>query len=100
MNEASEKEKRLVLMLSNCEKLLDTNTEMPNERRAQGYVCLAHDWYRLRMAEEGWQALKKAEATFPGYFRRLMVQHTIENKDFDELVKNLAIDIIDMELKS
>ena len=98
MNNISDKDRKMALTLSNYEKLLDDDSDMPVERRAQCYVCLAHDWYQLKVETEGNRLLKKANDTFPGYFSKLMVQHTVENKDFDRIVKRLTIEMINMIL--
>ncbi len=100
MIEMSEKDKKIALTLSNYEKLLDDDSDLPDERRAQCYVCLAHDWYHLKMGDEARRLLKKANQVFPGYFKRAMIQHTIESKDFDFIVKTLTIDMIEDSLEN
>jgi hypothetical protein len=91
-----EKDRNLALKLIEYERLVDDMTDFPDEKRAQSYVCLAHDWYQIGMEEEGGRLLLKADSTFPGYFKTTMVKHIAESEDFDRLVKSFTVQLITM----
>lgn len=84
----------LAYKLTETERQINEKAGIPLDRKAQMYVCLAHDWYQVDMEEEGNRLLAKAESVYPGYFRDVMIKHTVESKDFDKLVKNLSIELV------
>lgn len=65
----------------------------PNERKAQLYTCLAHDWYKLGSEEEGNRLLLKAERVFPGYFKKTVIKHQLEDEVFDLIVKSITLEL-------
>jgi|SRR5581483_5210771 len=89
-----EEHKNLALALSGYEKEVNDDPFLPLERKAQSYVCLAHDWYQLGMDEEGGRLLLRAEQISPGYFKEKMLEHASENKDFALVVKNITIELM------
>lgn len=91
LGDVSEEEKQLSFELEEMESYLDSrNKNSYADIMAQGYVCLAHDWYELNMEEEGHRLLEKAESVYPGYFKNLISVHTSKDKDFERLVKNIS----------
>lgn len=96
----SENQRRLVPELRKFEKSIDEDDCYPKEGRAMMYTCMAHDWYQLDMEEEGSRLLLKAEAACPGYFAGPVVQHQKENPNFDQLIKNLTIELIGLVTNS
>ena len=89
-----ESDKKLAIKLTEYEKEVDEEKEFPNEKRAQSYVCLAHDWYQMGMDEEGSRLLLKAEDTYPGYFKTKIDKHAKENPDFALIVRNLRVELM------
>jgi hypothetical protein len=89
----SQEDKDLAQALKESEIEVDIDQYLPNERKAQIYVCLAHDWYQIDMDEEGSRLLLKANRVFPGYFKTLVIQHSIEDENFDLIVKNLTLEL-------
>ncbi len=92
-NGLSEENQELANKLRIAEGEIDNDTSVSNGKKAQVYVCLAHDWYQMDMDEEGSRLLLKANEVFPGYFNTLVIQHTIENENFDLVVKNLTLEL-------
>lgn len=72
------------------------NDTYPNERKAQLYACLAHDWYQMGMEEEGNRLLLKAEKVFPGYFKDTVIKHQLEDDTFDLIIKNITSELARM----
>lgn len=89
----SKENAELAIELRKAELEIDTNDSIPNGKKAQIYVCLAHDWYQMDMDGQGAQLLLKAERVYPGYFKNLVIQHTIEDENFDLVVKNLTLEL-------
>lgn len=86
-----EEHRQLALKLEESELEIDNHPILPNERKAQTYTCLAHDWYQISMEEEGNRLLLKAEKAYPGYFKQLIVEHASEDPNFKILVDNIAV---------
>lgn len=85
-------QRRQVAELDDFERLVD-NDQYANERKAQMYVCMAHDWYQMDMEEEGNRLLMKAERICPGYFVGPMIEHQRENDGFDTVIRNLKFEL-------
>ena len=85
----SEAQKAEAAELTAFERLVDTDP-YSNERKAQLYVMLAHDWFMMDMEEEGERLLYKARGVCPGYFGEPMIQHQVENPNFATIIKNLT----------
>lgn len=80
--------------LSVQEKVVDKHPTFSKEERAQGYTCLAYDWYDIDLEEEGNRLLLKAEAICPGYFKQTINQQTEVNPGFAFLVERLTAKIV------
>lgn len=80
--------------LTKYEQSVDDDLTFSKEKRAQLYVCVAHDYYQLDMDEEGNRLLLKAEDACPGYFKTVVIQHQLESPNFDRLIKNLTIELL------
>jgi hypothetical protein len=91
----SKEQKAQTKELIEFEQLVDGDT-YPKERKAQMYVCMAHDWYQLDMEEEGSRLLLKAEKVCPGYFRGPVIEHIQENPTFDIVIKNLTFELLNL----
>lgn len=89
----SEENKALALELEKAEAEIDFDPVLPNGRKAQIYVCLAHDWYQMDMDDRGSKLLLKAERVYPGYFKGLVIEHSEESENFDKVVKNLTLEL-------
>jgi len=89
----SDKQKEQGAELTKFERLVDGDP-YTNERKAQIYTCLAHDWFQLDMEEEGNRLVLKAEAVCPGYFKGPVIQHQLENPGFDTVIKNLTFEML------
>lgn len=76
------------------ETIVRQDRSLSKERKAQGYTCLAHDWYDIDLEEEGNRLLLSAEATCPGYFKTTINQQTEADADFAFLVERLTAKII------
>lgn len=76
------------------------NDTYPNERKAQLYTCLAHDWYQMGVEEEGNRLLLKAERIFPGYFKDTVIKHQLEDDTFDLIIKNITSELARMLVDS
>ena len=74
------------------------NGPLPPERKAQIFTCLAHDWYQMDMEEEGARLLLKADKVYPGYFKGLVIEHTLESEGFDTVIRNLTLELAYMML--
>ena len=59
---------------------------------AKGHTCMAHDYYRMSMEEEGKRLLNIAEKLHPGYFRGPIWDHASTDSEFKVLVFNLMKD--------
>lgn len=82
-----------MIALDEAEK--DTETcSLPNERKAQIYVCLAHDWYEMDCEEEGNRLLLKADKVSPGYFKGPVIEHQLEDENFDVVVKRITLELV------
>ena len=93
----SEKHKKLTEELYKYERILDTKDAqngMSKEDRAKCYVCVAHDFYQMDMEEEGERLILKAEKVCPGYFKGPVIQHQKESPDFDNIIKNLTVELL------
>lgn len=93
LGDVPEEHQEIAEELIEYEKTLD-NDNYSVEKKAQSCVCLAHDWYQIGMEEEGARLLKRAEEFYPGYFKKKMIQHTVESKEFDKIVKNIMIELM------
>ena len=85
----SERQKAEGAELTKFERLVDSDP-YTNDRKAQLYTCLAHDWFMLDMEEEGTRLILKAEEICPGYFTGAVIQHQVENPNFGTVIKNLT----------
>jgi len=94
----SKENQELAKNLAEAELETDRDQVLPAGRKAQIFTCLAHDWYQMDMEEEGARLLNKAEKTFPGYFRGLVIEHSLESDGFDMVVKNLTLELAYMLL--
>lgn len=94
----SEENQELAKKLEQAEFEIDRDGVLPPERKAQIYTCLAHDWYRMDMEEEGERLLLKADKVYPGYFKGLVIEHTLESEGFDTVIKNLTLELAYMML--
>lgn len=90
----SEKQKKQSEALSDFERKVNSSKEYPADRMAMFYTCMAHDWYQIDMEEEGNRLLLKAEQVCPGYFKGPVIQHQLENPNFDRLIKNLTVELL------
>ena len=79
--------------LTQIELEVSATKTLSSGKKAQLYVCLAHDWYQQDMEEKGESLLLKAEEVCPNYFGNLMGKHVEENKDFGIIVKNLTVEL-------
>ena len=84
-----EEHREAVKKLLEQEASLEEHIEMLPKYVAQGYICLAHDWYEMNMEEEGQRLLLRANAVCPGYFKEHMIKHTEENQNFRIIVIRL-----------
>lgn len=91
-----EQYRKLALDLEDAERETDFRGDVPKDKKAKIYTCLAHDWYDIEMEEEGNRLLLKAEKVFPGYFKELVIQHMLEDAAFEYLVKRITLDLIRM----
>ena len=82
------------------ERNIDADKSLPKERKAQIYTCLAHDWYHLDADEEGGRLLIKAEKVSPGYFKETVIKHTLEDESFDQVIKNITLELIHMLIEN
>ncbi len=89
----SEKQRAEIDELTRFEALVDTDP-YANERKAQLYTMLAHDWYQLDLEEEGSRLILKAESICPGYFNLTVIQHQVESPGFDAVIKRLTFELI------
>ncbi len=94
----SKENQELATKLEEAEFEIDREQLLPKDRKAQIYTCLAHDWYQMDMEEEGARLLLKADKTYPGYFKGLVIEHTLESEDFDKVIKNLTLELVNMLL--
>jgi hypothetical protein len=69
---------------------------LPKERKAQMYVCLAHDWYDIDMEEEGDRLLVKSSLVCPGYFSSTVIEHQRENEEFDLIIRQLTSKLLNL----
>lgn len=92
--DVSDDDKELAIKLIAYEKQLDSEEDFPAEKKAQSFVCLAHDWYELGMEEEGGRLLLRAQEVYPSYFKTKIEQHIRENKDFALLVRNMRVELM------
>lgn len=76
------------------ETIVGQDGSLSKEEKAQGYTCLAHDWYDIDLEEEGNRLLLKAEAECPGYFKTTINQQTKADSMFAFLVERLTAKII------
>lgn len=71
---------------------------IPKLSVAKGMTCMAHDYFKIEMEEEGERLLKNAEKHYPGYFKDPIRAHVKKDKEFAQLVKQLkdtlALDIM------
>lgn len=87
-------DRKISKQLVEFEKEVDNDDSYPNEKRAQLYVCMAHDWYDLNMEEDGDRLLLKAEAICPNYFRDHITPQMIENEKFEILIKRITAHLL------
>lgn len=76
------------------EAIVSQDRSLTKEEKAQGFTCLAHDWYDIDLEEEGNRLLLKAEALCPGYFKTTINQQTQADADFAFLVERLTAKIV------
>lgn len=81
-----------------AEREFDLSMDLDRTKLAQGYVCLAHDWYLMGANEEGTRLLAKAEQISPGYFKTTIAKHCYESANFEYLVRNMTAQLIHMVL--
>lgn len=95
LGDVPQEHKELAIQLESMEEYLDGKAKslLPKEMIAKGYVCLAHDWYSMGEEEIGVSLLEKAEKTYPGYFKEVLIGQTLEDSDFDRLVKSLSVQL-------
>ena len=86
LGDVSEEHRELAKELADFEKQIESG-KFPLEKKAQMYVCLAHDWYQIGLEEEGSRFLKKADATYPRYFENVMMAQAEQDPAFAKLVK-------------
>jgi len=79
--------------LEQMERLIETDP-YSDERKAQIYVYLAHNWYKMGCEEEGNRLLVKADRVFPGYFKETVIKHQLEDETFDYIVKSITVELI------
>lgn len=96
--DVSEHDKKVAQGLEDMEAILSSEESLPKDVAAKMCVCMAHDWYHLGSDEEGHRLLQKAETFYPGYFKNLMLKHTVEDPRFDFLVKRLSAELATMIL--
>ena len=84
-------QKKTAETINRMEIEMEEHIVLSPQYTAQSYVCLAYDWYEIGMEEEGRRLLTKAEMISPGYFRKTMQRHTIENPDYELLVNRLFV---------
>lgn len=94
LGDVPEHHRDLADALERAEKDVDEDKLLPKSRKAQIYTCLAHDWYDISVEEEGNRLLLKAEATFPGYFKDIVVQHMLEDENFQLVIGNITSELI------
>lgn len=97
LGDVPERHKEIAKELGELEAMVEAR-KLPPGLSARACVCMAHDWYKMGADEEGHRLLEKAEAYYPGYFRKLMLQHTLEDATFDYLVKSLSSELATMVL--
>lgn len=98
VGDVSEKERALAAELKELEHDVGVNSKIPMPKKAQMYVCLAHDWFQLHMEEEGNRLLLKAEKAHPTYFKTLIVEHQKADERFDSIVKNISVELVTLLL--
>lgn len=94
----SKENQELAKKLTEAELDTERDQVLPKERKAQIYTCLAHDWYQMDMEEQGVRLLEKANKIYPGYFKGLVIEHSLESDGFDKVVKNLTLELAYMIL--
>lgn len=90
--DVSKEDREMAEELDSFEHLIDQDT-YDNDRKAQMYVSLAHDWYQLEADEEGDRLLLKADKVFPGYFKGKVLEHQQEDEIFDTVIKNITLEL-------
>lgn len=94
IGDVPEEFRELAAGLEDAERFYNSHSlQIPIVNLAKGFVCMAHDWYKMGCEEEGNRLLLKAEAVCPGYFQNVMINQTLEDKDFDYLVKGLTVEL-------
>lgn len=97
LGDVSDEHKELARELEELEKYFNGD-QLPPEYRARGYVCCAHDWYKMGADEEGNRLIEKAEDVCPGYFQDIMIEHIKEDSDFALLCQSLVSELAYMLL--
>lgn len=92
LGDVPEEHKKLAVNLEQMEQYFD-GAKVTTDIAAKGFVCLAHDWFQIGVEDEGNRLLVKAERICPGYFKNVMVQQTLEDKEFSYLVKSLSVEL-------
>jgi len=95
LGDVSDSDRKIAEQLVEFEPQIDRG-EFPIEKKAQMYVCMAHDWYQLGLEEEGNRLILKAEQTCPGYFKNTMLKQTVGDESFDFLVKSLTRELVSL----
>lgn len=84
----------LIDELIDMEVAFEENKNVPKEDLAMAYTSLSHDYFTyLFCEEEGERLIKKAERSYPGYFKKKIHDHIKINSDFDMLVHNLKLSL-------
>lgn len=86
--------KEIAEKLESLENYFNDPDALSREYSSMAFICLAHDWYELDLEQEGDRLLQKAEEFCPGYYQKYMVKHTIENENFDRIVKSIFSKLI------
>jgi hypothetical protein len=79
--------------LTKLEIEVSQSFQIPKEQMAKVFVCLAHDWYQMDVEEQGQRLLEKAEAVCPGYFKETIIQHRLQDKNFETVIQNLTVEL-------
>jgi hypothetical protein len=95
VGDVSEEHKKLAEDLEEMERYFDgaASRGIRSSIVAKGFVCLAHDWYKMGSDENGERLLEKAELVFPNYFKSQALIDADENVDFGILLKSLSVEL-------
>jgi hypothetical protein len=74
----------------------EQGSTVPTVMASKGFTCMAFDYYKMYLDEEGERLLKRADAAYPGYFKLAIHTHVVKDYDFAilvaELIRTPAID--------